>query len=176
MFLQIRQLQVRNQTSSREVYLFQYLDWPASAHPDTTSLLHFRRQVHEHLSRFRVSYLRVNFGYNASIRTLRWFNTVWNNFNWWQQTFSLNRLTMDEFLFINFSIIYIFFNITSIPILIRFNKTNTISRLESGTGPALIHCQSSKRRSGTFLSIEFALTGRERTGHIDSKGHSLMTL
>ena len=54
--------------------------------------------------------------------------------------------------------------------MIRFSKTNIISRLESGTGPALIHCQSSKRRSGTFLSIEFALTGRERTGHIDSKG------
>ena len=36
-------------------------------------------------------------------------------------------------------------------------------------GPALIHCQSSKRRSGTFLAIEFALGGRERNGHIDSE-------
>ena len=36
-------------------------------------------------------------------------------------------------------------------------------------GPALIHCGSSKRRSGTFLAIEFALSGRERNGHIDSK-------
>jgi protein tyrosine phosphatase len=74
------------------VTLFQYLDWPASAHPDTTSLLHFRRQVHEHLT-----------------------------------------------------------------------------SLESD-GPALIHCHLTKRRSGTFLAIEFALTGRERTAHIDILG------